>query len=53
MGPLMNANTRKCKTHQLVCAVLTVTREFVFGSNDTCTKEKIISVNLRLFADFK
>jgi hypothetical protein len=53
MGPQMNANERKCKTHQFVCAVHMVARIFASGSSDTCAEEKIISVHLRSFADFK
>ena len=47
MGPLMNANKRKCKTHLFVCDVHS---EFVHGYRDKRT-QKNIRVHLRSLAD--
>ena len=53
MGPLMNANKRKCKTHAFVCAARSTGMESLYSSNDARALEsnKNISVHLRLFAD--
>jgi hypothetical protein len=53
MGPQMNANTRKCKTHQFVCVACSGVIELLDSSGGTRTQEKTISVHLRLLADFK
>ena len=39
MSPLMNANTRKCKTHAFVCAARSAGIEFVQCCRDMCTYE--------------
>jgi hypothetical protein len=45
MGPLMNANKRKCKTHAFVCAACFDVIELLDSSSDIRTQEKTISVH--------
>ena len=50
MSPLMNAITRKCKTHGFVCGVRSASMGIAHGYSDMPT-QKNISVHLRSFAD--
>ena len=54
MSPLMNANTRKCKTHKFVCGVRSAGIEFISCNRDVRTQDNhslFICVHLRALAD--
>ncbi len=54
MGPQMNANARKCKTHRFVSDVRSCGIEFVYRCRDMCTQENnslFIRVHLRTEID--
>jgi hypothetical protein len=54
MGPQMNANTRKCKTHKFVCGARSVSMEFISCYRDVRTQNNhslFICVHLRALAD--